>query len=240
MSEKNRSGECTVDCMANWSTHKALVKEVNKLLCFRLHAVHASQIEKDGWKELFDQPPTERAEVAIIWRPPAAGAAETGGGSSEAEQKEKAGGKGHVNFHSYADDTQLYAGGKGHVNLHSYADETQLYISVEPTNPDGLCSLTACLTSINQWMSKNFLKLNDDKTEVLLVGPKLKRDIILSNLGNLAHQVKPKVTRLGVILDTELSFKPHISKVTQTAYFHLRNIAKVRPFLTQQDAEKLI
>jgi hypothetical protein len=89
-------------------------------------------------------------------------------------------------------------------------------------------------------MSKNFLKLNDDKTEVLLVGPKLKRDIILSNLGNLAHQVKPKVTSLGVILDAELSFKPHISKVTQTAYFHLRNIAKVRPFLTQQDAEKLI
>ena len=125
------------------------------------------------------------------------------------------------------------------VNFHSYADD-QLYISVEPTNLDGLSSLTACLTSINQWMSNNFFKLNDDTTEVLLVGPKSKRDTILSNLGSLPHQVKPKVTSLGVILDTELSFKPHISKVTKTVYFNLRNIAKVWPFLTQQDAEKLI
>ena len=63
---------------------------------------------------------------------------------------------------------------------------------------------------------------------------KTKQDTVLSNLGNLAHQVKPKVTSLGVILDTELSFKPYISKV------HLRNIAKVQPFLTQEDTEKLI
>ena len=89
-------------------------------------------------------------------------------------------------------------------------------------------------------MSKNLLKLNDDKTEVLLVGPKSKRNTVLSHLGNLAHQLKPKVTSLGVILDSELSFKPHISKVTQTAYFHLRNIAKVCPFLMKQDAEKLM
>ena len=45
---------------------------------------------------------------------------------------------------------------------------------------------------------------------------------------------------MDVILDTELNFKPHIGKVTQTDFFHLQNIAKVQCFLTQQDAEKLI
>lgn len=54
------------------------------------------------------------------------------------------------------------------VSFHNYADDTQLYISVEPTNPDSLRSLTACLTSINQW-NDNFLSLIRIKQILLLV-----------------------------------------------------------------------
>ena len=43
-----------------------------------------------------------------------------------------------------------------------------------------------------------------------------------------------------MVLDSDLSFEPHINKITRTVYFHLRNIAKVCPFLAQQDAEKLV
>ena len=89
-------------------------------------------------------------------------------------------------------------------------------------------------------MSNNFLKLNEDKTEILFVGPLSKRDDLQKKTGHLSSWVKPEVTSLGVILDSELSFTPHINKLTKVAFFHLRNIAKVRPFLTQQDAEKLI
>ena len=89
-------------------------------------------------------------------------------------------------------------------------------------------------------MSNNFLKLNEDKTEILLVGPKIKREMLSSDLGKLAPLIKPEVTSLGVVLDSDLSFKSHINKVTKTSFFHLRNIAKVRPFINQKDAEKLI
>ena len=44
---------------------------------------------------------------------------------------------------------------------------------------------------------------------------------------------------MGVILDSELNFKSHVHNVTKIAYYHLRNIARVRPYLTLEDAKKL-
>ncbi|KAL2095649.1 hypothetical protein ACEWY4_007797 [Coilia grayii] len=129
---------------------------------------------------------------------------------------------------------------KHNIDFHSYADDTQLYISVEPNKTTALQSLTSCLSAVTHWMSNNFLKLNENKTELLLIGPKDKREALLPSLGNLNQYVREQVTSLGVILDSDLSLKPHINKVTKTAYFHLRNIAKVRPFLTKPDAEKLV
>ncbi len=48
------------------------------------------------------------------------------------------------------------------------------------------------------------------------------------------------VKNLGVILDSNLSFENHISNVTKTAFFHLRNISKLRNMLSVSDAEKLV
>ena len=57
-------------------------------------------------------------------------------------------------------------------------------------------------------MAENFLQLNQDKTEVLIIGPEGKREKHLPKL----HDYKPSqcVKNLGVIFDSELSFLPHI------------------------------
>ncbi len=48
------------------------------------------------------------------------------------------------------------------------------------------------------------------------------------------------VKNMGAVLDSKLSFENHVSHVTKTPFFHLRNIAKLRNMLTVSDAEKLV
>ncbi len=56
------------------------------------------------------------------------------------------------------------------LNYHFYADDTQIYIHSRPGQNLDVPFLTHCISEIKIWMSKNFLCLNNDKTEVLLIG----------------------------------------------------------------------
>ncbi|KAL2085006.1 hypothetical protein ACEWY4_020524 [Coilia grayii] len=120
------------------------------------------------------------------------------------------------------------------LNFHCYADDTQLYINTKTITPEILSTLTNCITDIKTWMSKNFLKLNSNKTEIIIFGPKsmlhTSQNFSLSIDG---HSVTPTalVRNLGLYMDPALSFKPHINHITKTSFFHLRNIARLRPTL---------
>ncbi len=84
-------------------------------------------------------------------------------------------------------------------------------------------------------MCQNLLQLNKEKTEVNAFGNKdevLKVNAYLDSRSQTTNQVK----NLGVILETDLSFSSH---VTKSAY-HLKNIARIRCFVSSQDLEKLV
>ena len=80
---------------------------------------------------------------------------------------------------------------------------------------------------------------NKDKTESLVIGTDDPRQNIISKPGSLAHHNKSKVKNLSVTLDSELDFNSHINNVTKIAFDHLRNLARVRLYLTLEDAKKL-
>ena len=82
--------------------------------------------------------------------------------------------------------------------------------------------------------------LNDAKTNILVVGPKALRNHFQPILTSLLAKPCENVKNLGVTLDADLNFQKHISNITKTAFYHLRNISKVRGFLSLQDSEKLV
>ncbi len=73
------------------------------------------------------------------------------------------------------------------------------------------------MLKIKDWMTINFLLLNSDKTEILLIGPKDSTQNLDHNLQlDGCNVTSSTVKNLGFILDSNLSFENHISNVTKT------------------------
>ncbi len=118
------------------------------------------------------------------------------------------------------------------IAYHSYADDTQIYLALSPNDYSPIDSLCQCIDGINSWMCQNFLRLNKEKTEVIAFGNKdevLKVNAYLDSRGQTS---KNQVKNIGVILETDLSFSSHVKVVTKSAYYHLKDIARIRSFVS--------
>ncbi len=89
-------------------------------------------------------------------------------------------------------------------------------------------------------MCLNFLQLNKDKTEVIAFGNKDDVRKVNAYFDSRGQTTKNQVKNLGVVLETDLSFSCHVKPVTKSAYYHLKNIARIRCFVSSQDLEKLV
>ena len=132
-----------------------------------------------------------------------------------------------------------------HHNLeyHIYADDTQVYCSFDINSPSvSATSIPQCVSDIRSWMIKNRLKINDDKTEFLIITAphvKLPADIELA----IGHsQIKPSTScrNLGVIFDSNMRMNAQIKNISRSAHYHLRNIGAIRHFLTDSATASLI
>jgi hypothetical protein len=130
------------------------------------------------------------------------------------------------------------------VSIHLYADDTQLYIPFDPSkSSEAISQLESCIAEIREWMGSNFLKLNESKTEFIVIGSKQQLSLVqckVIRLGNDEIKCVNEVKNIGAILDTTLSMKSHVCHVSRGCYAHLRTIAQIRKYLTTEATAKLV
>ena len=129
------------------------------------------------------------------------------------------------------------------LQYHIYADDTQIYISFKvKDSQNAIQMLEHCIAEIRTWMAENKLKLNDDKTEFILISsPHNSTEINHLKIKIGEETVTSSSARnLGVVFDSLFNMETHITSVCQSCYFHLRNIGTIRPFLNNDIAAQSI
>ena len=106
---------------------------------------------------------------------------------------------------------------------------------------DSKLQLETCINDICQWMVFNELKLNQDKTELLIIYSRYCFCPSLSRLCVGDVDVVPKAaSNLGVVFDDTMFFKSHITDVCKSSFYHLRNISRIRKYLTREATEMVV
>jgi hypothetical protein len=138
---------------------------------------------------------------------------------------------------------------KHRTNRHGYADDTQLYRHLLMKHlasiNNEVAKMTSCVAEAREWMLKNKLKINDSKTECILIGSKislakLETLNITIRVGDTDIKPSKRINNLGATLDSDHSMKSQVSKVTRSSYFHLRRISKIRTHLDHSTCAKAI
>ena len=133
-------------------------------------------------------------------------------------------------------------------DFHLYADDTQLYISFKPcdsiSRQTAISQIEACIKDIKTWMTNNLLKLNDDKTELIIVTTSettSRQEDIVINIGDspIAPIMEPP-RNLGVLFDSTCCLNDHVNKICKNINYQLYSIGKIRKYLDKPSTEKMI
>lgn len=150
---------------------------------------------------------------------------------------------GPVLFILYTKDLSKIAKKHGLI-IQLYADDSQLYIGFCPADSsavnDVIRRIEACLSEIRSWMTLNFMKLNQSKTQVIVLGTnhllkKVEELSISVGEGEVLSSLKHRggVVSLGVKLDENLNMKKHIAKVRQSTFYTVSSLGRIKNLLTR-------
>ena len=131
---------------------------------------------------------------------------------------------------------------------HSFTDDLQLQMSAPPDEISELLhSMQSCVSDVKAWATANMLKLNDNKTELMLVTSKITNLITHLHsqptsitIGNAQIPYRQSVNNLGLTLDCHLTMNVYSYNIARTCYFELRHLASILRFLTSTATATLV
>jgi hypothetical protein len=103
--------------------------------------------------------------------------------------------------------------------------------------------LESCLSDISTWMCGNMLKLNEDKTELIIFAPKHRvKDLSNCHLsigGNIISSAEC-VNNLDVYFNETLSMTKQVSAVSKSRFYQIQNIGRIRQYITEDACRTLV
>ena len=129
------------------------------------------------------------------------------------------------------------------VSYHFFAGVTQLYIRVKDID-EAKHRLSSLMSDLKIWMARRKLKLNDGKTEMIVIRGNL-RNVSVANFSDMSFgdtQLVPceSAKNLGVIIYFSLSFRFHIDSIVKTCNFHIRNLYMIEDFVNRKNLVTLV
>ena len=131
-------------------------------------------------------------------------------------------------------------------NTLSYADDNSGYQIFSLSSESYIFneSIPNCIEKIKLWMDEYFLKINEDKTEIIVFSsPVFDRNLSTSavtlNNGDVIT-ISDTMKYLGFHFDKFLSLKTHVNKVVSSCYNVLKTVRQIRKFLTRSQVELLV
>ena len=127
--------------------------------------------------------------------------------------------------------------------LSGYADDHAIIHSFSPDNNNIKQKIENDIGKIRTWMKENQLKMNDAKTEfiVLETASNLKKNTLDNiKIGNTNIHQTSKIKFLGVHLDEKLSLKDHIQNRSKKANYNHRLICNIHKYINIDTAKMLL
>ena len=132
---------------------------------------------------------------------------------------------------------------RAHIPFQLYADDQQVYLSFKPTHKGAqsqcMTKLQECIEDVQTWMSFNFLKLNEDKTEYVIFGTRYQ----LARTEPLDIKVGPAfispvevVRNLGFYMDNLLNNHHHINRICSQLFCIIKSVQAVHSRLDHDTA----
>ena len=88
------------------------------------------------------------------------------------------------------------------------------------------------MAKVRLWMDKKKLKLNEGKTECMLIGTRQAlgkfNHFQKLHINNTEIEMAKTVRNLGFMFDQQLTLRDNVQNVIKTANYHIRNIAFIK------------